>query len=230
MNTFKVCPLISLLVGGLFPFIACAQGAFENLDFESADVTDSTPVQGIGYVPISAALPGWTAYLGNNETTQILYNNFTLGAVSVDLEGTQFLSGGYVIDGNYSVVLQFGGPPATGADASIAQIGTVPINAESLLFKAWGTPNFSVSFAGTSLSPVVVSTGQGEFGQTYNEYGVNIASYAGVTGQLEFSADQGNLVLDDIAFSPTAVPEPGIVALTAIGGLLFGARKRFARR
>jgi hypothetical protein len=37
--------------------------------------------------------------------------------------------------------------------------------------------------------------------------------------------------LDDITFSTTAVaPEPNIVALTAIGGLLFGARKWFARR
>jgi hypothetical protein len=39
------------------------------------------------------------------------------------------------------------------------------------------------------------------------------------------------LGLDDIAFSPTAVtPEPSIFGLTAIGGLLFGARKWFARR
>jgi len=67
-------------------------------------------------------------------------------------------------------------------------------------------------------------------------YGVNISPYDGQTGTLAFSAlfdtpGQSALGLDDIVFSTTAVaPEPDIVELTAIGGLLFGARKWFARR
>jgi hypothetical protein len=66
-------------------------------------------------------------------------------------------------------------------------------------------------------------------------YGANIAAWENVVGELEFTADFNGsyncVLLDDISFSTTAVsPEPSIVALTAIGGLLFGARKWFARR
>jgi hypothetical protein len=40
-----------------------------------------------------------------------------------------------------------------------------------------------------------------------------------------------NWMIDDISFSTNAItPEPSIVGLTAIGGLIFGARKWFARR
>jgi hypothetical protein len=51
---------------------------------------------------------------------------------------------------------------------------------------------------------------------------------------LEFTANGGyysSVLLDDISFSTTAVaPEPNVVALSAIGGLVFGARKWLARR
>jgi hypothetical protein len=71
---------------------------------------------------------------------------------------------------------------------------------------------------------------------TYTLYGANISAWANDTEPLTFTAMQDNTALnnweiDDISFSTNAVsPEPNILALTAIGGLLFGARKRFARR
>ncbi|MGP8236267.1 MAG: PEP-CTERM sorting domain-containing protein [Limisphaerales bacterium] len=36
------------------------------------------------------------------------------------------------------------------------------------------------------------------------------------------------LLLDDISFSPNAVPEPNTLALTALGGLLFVLYRRLA--
>ena len=139
------------------------------------------------------------------------------------------------MDGNYSVLLQEGGDPSLNGNlvnASIAQTGLVGLGYQSLQFRAWTISStvFSVSFNGNDLSPVVLGSGA-----NYTLYGVDISSYAGETGTLEFSALEGSgaswLGLDDIAFSTTAVtPEPNIVLLTAMGGLLVGARKWFARR
>jgi hypothetical protein len=60
----------------------------------------------------------------------------------------------------------------------------------------------------------------------FSQYALSITDPApaiGVPSELE---------LDDISFSTNVVasPEPNLVALSAIGGLLFGARKWFPRR
>jgi hypothetical protein len=126
-------------------------------------------------------------------------------------------------------------------NTSLSQQGTIPENAESLQLTAWSvTPGnadfsayFSVSFSGNSLSPVLLSSEQSPSGsgQFLNVYGFNIESYADQNGQIELTAMYPYAVeFDDILFSASAVPEPGIITLTAIGGLLFGARKWFARR
>jgi hypothetical protein len=73
-------------------------------------------------------------------------------------------------------------------------------------------------------------------GPNYTLYGADISAWDNTPEQLSFSTPAVNTGLngweiDDIAFSQTVVsPEPRIVALTAMGGLLFGARKWFARR
>jgi len=63
-------------------------------------------------------------------------------------------------------------------------------------------------------------------------YGVNIAQYAGQTGQLEFTAldnnPPGQIELDDINFSTQTVPEPSPLALTGVGTLAFALYRRFA--
>jgi hypothetical protein len=223
------------------PSTAQAQGTFQDLDFESATLSP-TPIPNSlqGFVPISSALPRWTAYLGDIQQSEVLQNAFYNSTASIDILGPNWGSGILgvgTIDGNYTVYLQSGEGNDSTDNASIAQTGTVPATAESLQFKAWeyyiGT--FSVSFAGNNLPLVLLSTGVSPYGQQYDIYGADIAPYAGETGQLEFtqnySASDPGLLLDDISFSTNAVtPEPGIVSLTAIGGLLFGARKWFARR
>ncbi len=221
---------------------AQAQGTFQNLNFESANVPPSGPELYGTFVPIASALPDWTAYLGGNQLTQVGYNSPTIGTATISLFGPTWnssdpaLPGIGIIDGNYSVVLQSGGVPngQGGENASIEQNGTVPSAAESLEFKAIAVGPFSVSFAGIALDPIALSTGPGPGGVPYTLYGASISAWAGQTGELEFTADldpnEPYLVLDDIAFSTQVVPEPSPLALTGIGALVFALYRRFARR
>ena len=59
-------------------------------------------------------------------------------------------------------------------------------------------------------------------------YSVDISSFAGHTEPLSFTAFGQNphvndqyLFLDAIQFIPSAVPEPGVTGLSALGGLFF---------
>ena len=235
MKTYKLSHII--LSFGLATSAAYAQDNFQNLNFEQANPVSAGNAEYPNLVTFTSALPGWTGSVGGVAVTDASLNEVSLEAASIDLLGPGNTSGLGVIDGNYSVYLQPGTSlEGTGSyTTSLAQVGTIPSSAQSLTLEAWqpmyATP-FSVSFAGNMLSPIVLSTGVSPSGQDYNVYGVNIAQFAGEYGQLEFTVYPDNynsLRLDDIAFT-TPVPEPGIVALTAIGGLLFGARKWFARR
>jgi hypothetical protein len=211
-----------------------SQSTFQNLNFESANLIPVPAGQYGGYVPISEAMPGWTGYISGVQTTQVLQNDFTLGAACIDILGPQWASGSTpgIIDGNYTAFLQ----PGSYATTSIAQTGTIPPSTESLFIDAWQPPfatPFSVSFAGNTLSLVVVSTAQSPSGQTYDVYGANVSQFGGQTGQLEFTVYPNNynsLLLDDIEFStnPLPVPEPGPAVLTGVGGLMFALCRRFA--
>ena len=228
---------LSSLIGVLAAFSMHAQQHFQNLNFEKANPVVDPGGNPYPYaVTAASALPSWTVYLGTIQQTDVLQNLFTLGQASVDVLGPNYQEsgGGYsTIDGNYSVLLQAGNLPGSPAlvGASIAQTGLVPLGSQSLQFDAITSPSFSVSFDGNNLSPVVL--GEGPNGSTL--YGADISAFAGQNGTLEFTAlfsDSGasNFELDDIAFSSSAVPEPNSFALSAMGGLLFGARQWFARR
>jgi hypothetical protein len=217
---------------------AQAQGTFQNLNFESANLTPIPSGQDGGEVPISSALPGWSGDIGDTPVTQVLQNNYTLGQAGIDIFGPNWNSADPgIIDGNYTVFLQAGQAPGGIAtdNASLWQDGTIPANTESLVLKAWSfRPNapFSVSFNGNVLSPFALSTGQSASGQNYTLYGYNIAAYAGQTGQLELTAPFGTtpswVEFDDISFSTQTVPEPSPLALTGVGALLFALCRRFA--
>lgn len=230
MNKRKQAAMIAVIASASLQ--ANAQGIFQNLDFESANLSPIPAGQFGGPVSISAALPGWSASLGSIPVIQVLQNNNTLGAAGIDILGPHFsFNNPGIIGGNYTVFIQSGEAPDENGtvSASLWQSGTIPANAESLQFKAWntlGSDPLLVSFAGNSLSPVLLSTGQAASGQSYDVFGANIGVYAGQTGQLEFTAQFANWTeLDDISFSPTAVPEPSTLALVVMGGMSFGVRE-----
>ncbi len=212
----------------------CMRGqGFVNLDFEQAGdyLTPTPPGQPGGAVPIASGLPGWSGLIGMNSVSEVLQNNLTLGSASIDILGPHF-SSSYIIDGSYSVMLQAGGTGSGTANVSIEQAGTIPLTAETLQFKASESPAsgmFLVSFDGNTLSPVLLSSGP-----NYNLYGANVAPYAGETGQLEFTElfnpSFPGLLLDDISFSTTAVPEPSPLILTGMAAAMFAARRRWMRK
>jgi hypothetical protein len=217
---------------------ASAQETFQNLDFESANVT---PAESRGAVPVTDGLPGWSAYIGAQQQTTVLFNYTYNSEATVDIFGPNWQPAPDepgIIDGQYSAYIKSGvnGDGGGFVNASIEQSGTIPDTAQSLQFKAWGifggTP--SVSFNGSPVALVIRSTAQSPSGRYYNVYRADIVPYAGQTGQLAFTqifntADPG-FVLDDITFSTSSVPEPSPLALAALGSFLFALRGRFLRR
>jgi hypothetical protein len=212
-------------------FSTHAQGTFENLNFEEASIL---PISGQQFaITVANALPGWTVDYGTVQQTQISYNDAALG-------GEPWLTlsaNGYpgdpeaIIDGNFTPFLQGGEVNGVSTPVSITQTGQIPPGTQSLLF--------DVGNSGESLVPEVyigndlltlfsVGSGVG-VSDSYTIYGANISAWADQTEQLTFSASLGNIAIDDISFSPTAViPEPSPLVLSGIGGLLFALYRRFA--
>jgi hypothetical protein len=195
---------------------------FVNLDFESAQII---PVIGGGSpsdITTANALPGWTVYYGSAQVTQISYNAPAGGSTWVNLWATN----GEQISGNYSVLLQGG---LTASAASISQTALVPALTESLLFEAnqaRGAGTLQVLLDGQDLTLFALATGA-----NYTLYGADISPYAGLTETLEFSALEvsgsnfaNDWNIDNIQFSPSAVPEPGSFGLSALGGLFLALR------
>jgi hypothetical protein len=219
-----------LIIGWFTGLLAAAsvqaQGTFKNLNFEDANpvVVIGSPYYPYG-VTVASALPYWSVSYGTVEQTDITYNDPALGSPWVNLIGPGGAPGFAPIDGNYSVLLQGGViAPET---ASISQTGEIPVGTESLLFKAdAGTGSLNVLIGSQVIPFFNVGTGP-----NYTLYGANVSAWAGDTEQLTFSAfgpTYNNWLIDDISFSTSVVPEPGPIALAAIGGLLFALYRRFA--
>ncbi|SRR6266496_5903569 len=205
-----------------------AQGNFQNLDFEAASLTAIPAGQFGGAVSSTAAIPGWIAFIGSNQATEILHNNYTLGNASIDILGPNWGVGDGIIEGRYTVVLQPGFVPFSSeiVGASISQIGFVPAGALSIQLKALAFSSFAVSLDGQYLSLIPLATGP-----NYTLYGADISSYGGKVAELAITALPANnttIFVDSIAFSSLPVPEPGTLVLFGFGlfflGLLYCRR------
>jgi hypothetical protein len=223
----------------LLLYLGCASGlwaqAFTNLDFESATLV---PIPGDQYnrVYFSLALPGWTGYSGTNQLGAALYDNIFLDSTGIGIMDTNFHAFGGVIQGNYTAFLEAGDSLSGGgsADASLSQTGVVPEGTMSLSFFAESFGPFSVSLGGSNLNLVSFPVA----GQNYGLYEADISAFAGQTAELQFTVFAQNpyesqlrwLTLDDILFSPDAIPEPSGLKLLVIGVLGLGVWHRIRRR
>lgn len=188
---------------------------FVNLDFESANVSGYVPGS---VIPASDAFPGWTV---NTQPFLTFYDNQSLSGESVSLIDKNYFSNN-AIQGNYYALLTSGNYPGTGMPISVGQTGTIPPGTQSILF--WGDlGGMQITFSGQSMDFVETGSAAG-----YNIYAADIAPYAGQTGELLFTVPPyvNGATLDNIQFSPTAVPEPSTWGLTALGGALLACRLR----
>jgi hypothetical protein len=224
-----------LFSAGLIAFSRDASGQnFINLNFEQAKIVLDTSSEYYPYAAYTSdALPGWT--IGNNfmGPNEIFYNDLSLGAPSVALFGTNSEYSPPPLDGKFSIGL-YGGvngpyPPVPGV--YISQTALVPTNAESILFKAQGyfsNGPLLLSLGGQNISFAAISTTP-----DYTLYGGDISAFAGQIETLTFDAPSGvnnYWELDDIQFSPSPVPEPDVLGIYGIGGLLFYCLRNLHRR
>jgi hypothetical protein len=223
----KTVSLLTQCSVALFAVLSVrAQATFQNLNFEQASPI-SAGVPGAPYIVTAAsALPYWTVTIGGVQQTQINYNAISTGAPAVVLIGVDSDFGSPPIDGNYSVLLQGSFPAAAPA---ISQTSLIPAGTQSLLFEALPSIGSLNILVGAQIVPFA-DIGSGP---NYTLYDANISAWADDVEQITFSAlgnssGPNNWEIDDISFSPT--PEPSVVSLAAIGGLLFASRKWFARR
>jgi hypothetical protein len=220
INTTLLIALVALVQN------AGAQG-FINLDFESANVSGYPPNS--MDVPVSSAIPGWGAYSinssGTNSLTQVGYDFISLGSAGIsviDSSAPAFSP----LQGEYSAIL-FG---SLGTTTMISQTGLVPNGTKSLMMDIYASDSFEVTLGGQTINMVPLQTFS-----NYTLYGGDIASFANQVETLNLLAPPTavpNIAeFDSIVFSPSSVPEPSVLGLFALGGLLSGLRRwrHFAR-
>jgi hypothetical protein len=198
------------------------------LDFEATSLAPDGPG---GLQPADVALPGWTAYLGNEVTTDILYNESFLGTAFVGLSASPL----YVLDGHFSARLNPGASPFTNlrVSASLAQTGLIPIGVNTLQFHATVSAYhptirdfFGVYIDGQRVETFPVVEDPGTLTGIFT---ADISAYAGREVDLRFTSFgdppyPNSLVLDSIAF--INVPEPSTWALFGLGAAVLGWRLR----
>ena len=231
MKTTKLICGFSILLLSALPTHA---QSFQNLKFEQANPfyigNQDYPV-----VTISSAVPDWTVYstvdsYGDySQQTTCFYGTISLGGTGLTLIGPATPSNeATAIDGHYSVFLQTYAPNNW---VSISQTGLIPSGTQSLIFEATGG---EVPFLSVQIGTQTVPFSAIGSGANYTLFAANISAWAGDVEPLTFTAYSSGYPdsweLDDISFSPTAVPEPRTLALSGLGAMIFGARKWLARR
>jgi len=187
--------------------------SFHNLDFEESRVPFTAPGAPGNVYPADQALPGWTTYYEETPGLRVFHNTQTLGGAALILYSPAWNSR-YILQGNYSLGMAVSSAPVGGIMAGIGQTGQVPGNAQSLRFYSPGFVELSVELGGEPLLPVLL-----EEGLKYNIWGADIKRFAGQSVELRFT---GGALLDNIQFSPLAIPEPTTFALLGAGFSIFG--------
>jgi hypothetical protein len=212
---------------------ATAQSTFQNLDFEQARPVTAADPNNPYAVTAASAVPCWTVYQTVDtagdviQATEVLYGTITTGGTSLTLIGPATQYAPPAVDGNYSVFLQTYAPNNW---VSISQTGLIPVGTQSLLFQGRGgeIPYLNVQLGTQAIPFSAVGSGAND-----TLFAANISPWAGDTEKITFtgysSGYPDSWELDNIAFSPNAVPEPCTLALLLTGGAVLGLRSRRVR-
>ena len=216
----------------LLSISARAQTPFQNLDFESAQVPDVYDSFN-PYAPFSEAFPGWVGYFGTNPVSQAFVNTVSLGKYNISILGHNDSSGHGPMEGNWTAVVQAGSQfPVPGPlPTTLAQTGFVPVGTLSVQMLVRGNlptdvNNMAVSLGGQPVTMRPLQTGF---------YGADISQFAGQTAELRITvlptpgSPNATVMLDHIVFSPLAVPEPALPAITVLCLLVLNTRSRIHR-
>jgi hypothetical protein len=159
------------------------------------------------------------------DTTLAGYNIISAGGAVITLITPSALdarTAASVIDGNYTATIPAGQTSPFGiiVPGALGQTGVIPLGVKSLRFSASGNVDYlSVTFGGVNLAFLATGTGS-----NYRTYAGDISALAGMSGELRFTEQAASfepvVILDDIEFSPVAIPEPGVLAFFALGTLL----------
>jgi hypothetical protein len=212
-----------------------AQSTFQNLDFEQAVVVPAAPtcISAQGY-PIdgASALPYWNDGYWTQSCGEIYGNaSYPLDEASIALVWAlnPFIA---AIDGSYSVQLTAYAGSGGGA---ISQTGLIPAGTHSIQFLVANSyhndipANPTVSLNGTPISLFTLSQSGG-----LRTMEGDVSAFAGTTATLAiyavaqgttFPANENGFMLDDIQFSPSTVPEPGVLTLAGLGIVLLSLRR-----
>ena len=191
---------------------------FLNLDFESANLSAYGDVPAT--VPTINAIPNWTAYAYGNPLSGVAFNGIAPVGAGVSILNTNNPFGLLQIQGAYFIFVQGSSGAKFAGSAALGQNGQIPSWAMSMtLLGALGTATTNVTFNGAFLPMSANSIVFGSDGTTvaYGIYSADVSAFAGQTGELLFTAyENQGLILDNIQFSPSPVPEPSFLSLFGI--------------
>ncbi len=220
--------MIRLLAMLLCAVEVSAQGTFQNLNFEFANVPDVPRSSVSPPVSITDGLPGWMGFIGGNPVALIQHNGISVGSPFLSIFGPNEIQP-LVISGRYSVLLESGVNFDGKHTVTIEQSGMVPATSKSIRFKAYGgIPVVTVDDLDRTVFPFSSNP-------NYNEYGIDIAAFAGRATKLSFTSPSlanystNPIFLDDIKFSSEPVPEPSALIQLGIGALAVAINSRRRR-
>lgn len=222
MKALALVALVGVCLG--CPNMARAQAAFQNLGFEMAEVPD-TPGWG---TPISRALPHWKGFAGTLAAFGVMYDMAFLDSPQIGVyDGLGYLP--EPMFGDYSVFLM-ADVGWMAPKAEIFQTGFILAESRSLRFATSPQPiiasqelrredwSLSLLVNGVAVPYVALETTSAHI-----IWGADISSQAGQTAEIRFSLDTAltpdlreigvAVGLDEIGFSPTAIPAPALVHL-----------------
>lgn len=221
---------------------------FQNLNFEQgsfqappANYTPSAPLAGPNPISAAAGLPFWTAREDSTVCTAIWGNGGALDETSVALLSSAVAfppPSPAPLNGIYSVELTayVNAPPEFFKTSSISQTGDVPANAKSIQFLIHSPfsnvqSNPLVTLNGSVINLIPISTNG-----NIVTLGGDVSAFAGSNAQLIITAagtpggsffyQENYFALDDIVFSPNAIPEPSTIALLGLGAIGLLMRRR----